>query len=98
VTAYIAAIALAGALVAWWPGSLLSGIVFMGKNIRALNTDYARADAILTWACCLDVPDKVTINQASRVVIAYIEARPARMHEPFNELALEALRDAWPCK
>jgi hypothetical protein len=38
-----------------------------------------------------------TLNQQVKVVISYIEARPARMHEPFRDLALEALRAAWPC-
>jgi Rap1a immunity proteins len=47
---------------------------------------------------CVDVPDEVTIAQAVRVVVAYIDARPARMHEPFKKLAIEALRAAWPCK
>jgi hypothetical protein len=32
------------------------------------------------------------------VFIASVEARPQRMHEPFRQLALEALRAAWPCK
>jgi hypothetical protein len=46
-----------------------------------------------------DIPlDRVTINQAVRVVIAYIEARPDRMYEDFTDLALEALQAAWPCK
>jgi Rap1a immunity proteins len=44
------------------------------------------------------VPRGVTTGQGFKVVIAYIEARPARMHEPFRGLALEALRDAWPCR
>jgi Rap1a immunity proteins len=47
---------------------------------------------------CVNVPDMATPEQAVRVVIAYIEARPARMHESLYVLALEALRDAWPCK
>jgi hypothetical protein len=47
---------------------------------------------------CLAVPDAVTSSQAVRVVIVYIDARPARMHEHFTELALEALRAAWPCR
>jgi hypothetical protein len=37
-------------------------------------------------------------GQAIRVVIAYIDQRPARMHEPFVALALEALRASWPCR
>jgi len=39
----------------------------------------------------------VTMGQAVRVVAAYIEARPARHHESFTVLTLEALRSAWPC-
>jgi hypothetical protein len=47
---------------------------------------------------CVDIPDKVTLSQEVRVVIAYIEARPARMHEDFDSLAHEALQAAWPCR
>jgi hypothetical protein len=43
-------------------------------------------------------PEGVTIGQALAVVIKYIEARPQRMHEPFGVLAVEAMREAWPCK
>jgi hypothetical protein len=42
-------------------------------------------------------PQNVTNEQMVRVVVAYIEARPARMHEDYRNLALEALREAWPC-
>jgi Rap1a immunity proteins len=47
---------------------------------------------------CMDIPNKVTLVQEVRVVIAYIEARPARMHEDFDSLTHEALQAAWPCK
>jgi hypothetical protein len=53
------------------------------------------------WAkqsVCLDIPNGVTGFQMVKVVVAYIDARPARMHENFQTLALEALRNAWPCK
>ncbi|MGA6937277.1 MAG: Rap1a/Tai family immunity protein [Pseudolabrys sp.] len=40
---------------------------------------------------------EVTVNQQVRVVAAYIDARPNRLHEDFRVLALEAFRDAWPC-
>jgi hypothetical protein len=33
-----------------------------------------------------------------RVVVAYIEKRPERMHEPLADLAIEALQQAWPCR
>jgi hypothetical protein len=44
------------------------------------------------------VPQEVTTGQLMAVVVKYIEARPERMHEPFADLALEALTAAWPCK
>jgi hypothetical protein len=47
---------------------------------------------------CLDIPNEVTLGQMVRVVVAYIDARPAQLHEDFVQLALEALRTAWPCR
>jgi hypothetical protein len=47
---------------------------------------------------CLAIPDEVTLGQIVRVVVAYIDARPAEMHADFVQLALEALRTAWPCR
>ncbi len=44
------------------------------------------------------VPQDVTVGQEVRVVVKYIDDRPARLHEDFRDLALEALRAAWPCK
>ena len=46
----------------------------------------------------LCMPSGVTYEQGVRIVIAYIEARPQRMHESFGNLAHEALTAAWPCK
>ena len=43
------------------------------------------------------LPKGITIEQAVRVVVAYIEARPERMHERFKLLANLALVTAWPC-
>jgi hypothetical protein len=43
-------------------------------------------------------PNGVTVGQSVRVVVRYIDARPARMHEDFKKLALEAMKAAWPCK
>ena len=36
--------------------------------------------------------------QVIRVIVAYIDKRPERMHEDFALLTLEALKNAWPCK
>jgi hypothetical protein len=43
-------------------------------------------------------PRGVTNGQAVGVAVAYIEARPARRSEQFAYLALEAFREAWPCR
>jgi Rap1a immunity proteins len=40
----------------------------------------------------------VTMEQMIRVVVAYVERRPQRMHEDFRGLAIEAMHEAWPCK
>jgi hypothetical protein len=44
------------------------------------------------------LPNGVTTRQAVAVVVQYIDKRPARMHEAFKILAIEALAAAWPCK
>jgi hypothetical protein len=46
----------------------------------------------------LCIPSNVTSGQEVRVVVKYIDDRPARLHESFMLLAFEALRAAWPCK
>jgi hypothetical protein len=46
---------------------------------------------------CVDIPQNVTFEQATSVVIRYIEEHPQDMHHPFKYLALVAIMDAWPC-
>ena len=43
------------------------------------------------------VPKGATNRQAVSVVVQFIDQRPARMHENFLDLAVEALGTAWPC-
>ena len=43
------------------------------------------------------VPPDTTSQQAASVVVQYIDGQPARIHEDFNHLAVEALRANWPC-
>ncbi|WP_367278415.1 Rap1a/Tai family immunity protein [Bradyrhizobium sp.] len=43
-------------------------------------------------------PTDATVQQSLRVVINYLDAHPARLHEPFVDLTITALRDVWPCK
>ena len=53
------------------------------------------ADVVNRMIC---IPNGATYGQYVRVVVQYIDQRPARMHETFGKLATEALRSAWPCK
>jgi hypothetical protein len=48
------------------------------------------------YGVCL--PEGVTAEQSVSVVIKYFDERPARLHENFRLLALEALQAVWPCK
>jgi hypothetical protein len=42
-------------------------------------------------------PTGVELRQRLRIALLYILKNPARLHEPFELLALEAFREAWPC-
>jgi hypothetical protein len=42
-------------------------------------------------------PQGAVLYDAVRIVVSHIEAQPARGHENFNGLAMEALSNAWPC-
>jgi hypothetical protein len=53
------------------------------------------AAAALQTVCA---PGDNILNQGMRIIVQFINARPARMHERFTDLALEALMRAWPCK
>jgi hypothetical protein len=76
----------------------VAGISFVGKDLHRLRPSYPSESDAVTSLYCLDIPEKATLIQLVRIVIAYIEARPPRMPERFNDLALEALRTAWPCR
>ena len=47
------------------------------------------------YQICL--PTGTTIDQRIRVVAQYVDSQPARLHEDFLSLAIEALQKAWPC-
>lgn len=49
-------------------------------------------------AICHPAGASATLEQMVRVVVKYIDDRPERQHEPFERLAFEAMKIAWPCK
>ena len=43
------------------------------------------------------VPAGTTSQQATSIIVQYIDGQPARIQEDFNSFAVEALRANWPC-
>ena len=43
------------------------------------------------------LPPDTTSQQATSVVVQYIDGRPARIDEDFRSFVVEALRASWPC-
>jgi Rap1a immunity proteins len=54
-------------------------------------------EALVEFAAGACAPKGATNMQSVRIVLQYIDARPARMHENFNKIAADALRQTWPC-
>jgi Rap1a immunity proteins len=75
-------------------------LVELGRDVTAddvvLKEDYA-SSCRNARLMCVNAPESVTVADATRVVIKYLEANTTRLHEKFDWLALEALQDAWPC-
>jgi hypothetical protein len=44
------------------------------------------------------VPLQASQGQVIRVVVKFIDDQPARLHEDFRLLTIEALRKTWPCR
>jgi Rap1a immunity proteins len=67
--------------------------IFYGVLCRGIISGLAYG---AEYGHCLAFPRGVTREQAIRVVVLYIKARPNRMTERFESLAIEALRSIWP--
>ena len=66
--------------------------------LRGVCAGTVHAIAGIAWDSELCMPTAVTVEQEIQVVVAYIDARPDRLHQDFRNLTLEALKEAWPCK
>jgi hypothetical protein len=65
-------------------GGVVSSLMIVGRD--------------LSPALRFCIGEGVTVEQAVRVVVAYLERRPTLVREPFQPLVREALREAWPCR
>src|SRR5437764_971778 len=77
-------------------GGMVLGVLGMAVNLRDLCKDLSSCGNARLM--CVNAPESVTVTDATRVVVKYLEANTNRLHEKFDWLALEALQDAWPCK
>jgi Rap1a immunity proteins len=81
---------------AWLPG-VLGAELPKGSLAPSILRRYISGIAYMIEDSCIPF-GSVTQDQMVRVVVQYIDSRPTRMHEAFGKLALEAMRDGWPCK
>jgi hypothetical protein len=72
----------------------VNGIAFATGALR----EFSSLDDEVRRTLCSNGPVTATNDQLVRIVVAYIEARRARMNEPFERLAAEALAATWPCR
>ena len=73
---------------------LMPGCRDAASLITFSNAGKSEEQVSLNGIC---VPAGTTSEQATGVVVQYIDGQPARVHEDFNHLAVEALRANWPC-
>ncbi len=70
-----------------------SGICF-GAVSTVLHMSYVQA---LRPSLRICAPGDATYGQAVRLVTQWVEDHPERQDESFDDLAVAALRSAWPC-
>jgi hypothetical protein len=84
------------ALVALANSGRTADLAGSGVCVGTINTLRTLSVAGLLHSVC--IPQHATNGQVARVVVQYIDAQPARWHENFIALAIEALDKAWPCQ
>ena len=43
------------------------------------------------------IPPATSLSQIGEIVSQYFDSHPGKIHEDFQETALDAMRSAWPC-
>jgi hypothetical protein len=62
-----------------------------------------KLQALVFFASSVDAPNRacppkgMPSSQVAKVVVAYLDQNPARLHQAFLGLAYEAVAIAWPC-
>lgn len=79
------------------PGCLSSSTSFRQGVCSGTVNAIVLVGPLLPSELRICAPATATNTQAVKVVVAYFQRIPARMHEPFAGLTIEALRRAWPC-
>lgn len=71
-----------------------SEIILAAVHCNGIIEGASTTAAVAGWVC---PPQTAIMSQTVKVVVQYLDVRPARLHESFVLLALEALIAAWPC-
>lgn len=75
-----------------------SALTEKGGDIFQQGFCYGVVETLVITRPDICPPQGTTRNQAVRIVVHYIDNRPAQLTESFFGLAYQALRIAWPCQ
>jgi hypothetical protein len=77
-------------------GLALGQCLGMMQGITNLNTIYELA--LQKNALFCNPEQGITNGEAAKIVVKYLNNNPQKFHEPKIELAIQAFREAFPCK
>lgn len=77
-----------------------------GDPTNSFVVGYCAGEISVVTVTARQLPQKVRscppltapLSQRAKVVVSYLDRNPARLHESFIILAMEAFAEAWPCK
>lgn len=67
-------------------------ILGQGKCLGIMNTLFYFSER---FDIC--TPKGSGSQQATRILVAYLDKNPDKLHKPIYDLAIEALKEVWPC-
>ena len=75
-----------------------SALTEKGSDIYLEGFCYGVVETLVITRSDVCVPQGTSPREAVRVVVQYIDNRPAQVNETFFGLAWSALKSAWPCR
>src|SRR5882724_6127827 len=76
---------------------LCIGLVWGMLDLNRAYTVYQATNPNNRLLFCLPVNDGITPSQGMRIILRYLQTHPERLHQNGSVLAVQALREAFPC-